>query len=220
MRKRSIRKPARIGPNEQLRLIAYEIHDGLCQQLAAGIAYLESHAEIRSESPKLADERFTQGMQALGAAMHESRELVRRLRCSCANHPHLVEAVNQLIYESHWSDSVDVTFHHDVPRDALSYAEFNTAFRIIQESLNNVARHSGSGSAHVEAILAGGVLRIRVEDAGAGFDPANVKGEHFGIEGMRRRVTLMKGQFELDSRAGVGTLVRAVIPVGRKASRR
>jgi two-component system, NarL family, sensor histidine kinase DegS len=218
MRKRPIRKTARSGPDDRLRLIAYEIHDGLCQQLAAGISYLTSYAETRSDSSGESDEWFDLGMQALGAAMHESRELVGRLRFLSGSHPHLVEAVNQLIHESHWSDRIEVSFHHDIPRSILSYTEFNTAFRIIQESLNNVARHSMSESARVEAIVAEDALRIRIEDEGIGFDPLSVDGDHFGIEGMRLRVALMEGRFDIDSRLGGGTHVRAEIPINGRAA--
>lgn len=213
MRKRMNPKAARAGNDDRLRLIAYEIHDGLCQQLAAGIAFLNGYAETRSKSSENGDEWFDLGMQALGAAMHESRELVGRLRFLSGSHPHLVEAVNQLIHESHWSDAVDVRFHHDIPKGVLSYAEFNTAFRIIQESLNNVARHSRSKTARVEAILDHGVLRIRVEDEGVGFDPSRVDGDHFGLEGMRLRAALLEGRLHIESRPGHGTCVQAEIPI-------
>ena len=218
MRKRPIRKPVRTGSNDHIRLIAYEIHDGLCQQLAAGISYLSTYAETHPATDAKDDQFFQLGMQALNAAMHESRELVGRLRCLAGSHPHLVEAVNQLIHESHWSDSVHVSFHHDVPRGILSYAEFNTAFRIVQESLNNVARHSNSPTARVEAIVAGSLLRLRIEDDGVGFDPSTVEGEHFGIEGMRLRAAMLEGRLEVDSRVGVGTRIRAELPLGGPAA--
>jgi signal transduction histidine kinase len=217
MRKRPIRKLARTGTDDRLRLIAYEIHDGLCQQLAAGISYLSTFAETNPKAHGKDDQFFDLGMQALNAAMHESRELVGRLRQLSGSQPHLVEAINQLIHESHWSDTIEVSFHHDVPRGMLSYAEFNTTFRIIQESLNNVARHSGSETARVEAIVAGSVLRVRIEDDGIGFDPSSVNGDHFGIEGMRLRAALLEGQFDIDSRVGAGTRIRAEIPIGRSA---
>ena len=214
MRKRPLRKPARAGTDDRLRLIAYEIHDGLCQQLAAGISFMNGYAEMRAKLPEQADELFQSGMEALNAAMHDTRELVGRLRYISGTQPHLVEAVNQLIHESHWSDAIEVSFHHDVPRNVLNYAEFNTAFRIIQESLNNVARHSRSVSARVEAIVNRGALRIRIEDDGVGVDPSHVEGDHFGIEGMRLRTALMEGRFDIDSRVGGGTRVQAEIPIG------
>ncbi len=213
MRKRPLRRPAQAGSEDRLRLIAYEIHDGLCQQLAAGISFMNGYAEMRAKAPQQAEEVFQSGMEALNAAMYESRELVGRLRYISGAQPHFVEAVNQLIHESHWSDAIDVSFHHDVPRGSLNYAEFNTAFRIVQESLNNVARHSKSPSARVEAIVAGNVLRIRVEDDGVGFNPSHVEGEHFGIEGMRLRTALLEGRFHVDSRVGGGTRVQATIPI-------
>lgn len=213
MRKRPTRSPMRAGSDDRLRLIAYEIHDGLCQQLAAGISFLSSYAEMSYGTNAKDDEFFKLGMQAIQAAMQESRELVGRLRCLSGSHPHLVEAVNQLIHESHWSDAIEVSFHHDVPRGVLSYAEFNTAFRIIQECLNNVARHSGSAKARVEAIVGEETLRLRIEDEGVGFLPSGVDGDHFGIEGMRMRAALIGGQFEIESSLGAGTRVSAEIPL-------
>lgn len=218
MRKRPTRERVRTDAEDHVRLIAYEIHDGLCQQLAAAISYLNTYAETKPATRAKDDRLFDLGMRALGAAMQESRELVGRLRHLSGNHPHLVEAVNQLIHESHWSDAIDVSFHHDVPRGILSYAQFNTAFRIIQECMNNVARHSESTTARVEAIVDGGVLRIRIEDDGVGFDPLSVNGDHFGIEGMRLRAALLEGRLEIDSRVGSGTRVYAELPIGGQAT--
>jgi two-component system sensor histidine kinase DegS len=157
-------------------------------------------------------------MQVLDQAMEEARQLVGRLRGSPADGRGLVDAVQRLIGESHWSNRLTVRFDHHVAEGALAPNEQDAAFRIIQESLNNAARHSQSEEARVRATVDCGVLRILVEDDGVGFDPWQVSGDHYGIEGMRLRAALLGGWLTVDSFAGHGTQVTAEIPLKKLGS--
>ncbi len=91
----------------------------------------------------------------------------------------------------------------------------DAAYRLVQEALNNAARHGGAEKAKVEAIESGDKLRLRVSDQGRGFDP-HERSDGFGLVGMRERVTLAGGTLELRSSPGEGTTIVAVLPARRR----
>jgi signal transduction histidine kinase len=84
-------------------------------------------------------------------------------------------------------------------------------FRVIQEALSNVLKHSGATDAVVTLRRSPDALKVRVEDRGRGFNPALVA-DGLGLHSMRERLTLMGGVVQIRSRPGEGTLVEARLP--------
>lgn len=96
-------------------------------------------------------------------------------------------------------------------------SEVETAvFRIVQEGLTNVARHSGAAAAEVRVVVTGTRVKIEVADKGRGFVPDAVfaSGGASGIAGMMERATLLGGRLEVESMPGLGTRLLAEIPLG------
>jgi len=94
-------------------------------------------------------------------------------------------------------------------------------FRIVQEGLTNVHRHSGSGHAHVRVELKGQYLKVRLQDFGRGMSPVKTSQPldtiGVGIASMRERLEQLGGELELRS-SSKGTTLRGIIPVDRKAA--
>jgi signal transduction histidine kinase len=96
-------------------------------------------------------------------------------------------------------------------------------FRVLQESLTNVHRHSGSKTAEVRLLMRDGNSVLEIEDKGKGFDPAVLeqRGEDWmgalgvGVRGMNERMRQLKGKLEIISQER-GTLVRATIPISHR----
>jgi two-component system sensor kinase len=90
------------------------------------------------------------------------------------------------------------------------------AYRIVQEALTNIARHSGVTQASVRAWTDGCVLTLEVEDGGCGFDPELVLAarESSGLAGMRERATILGGRLAVESQAGTGTRLTAELLIG------
>jgi signal transduction histidine kinase len=86
-------------------------------------------------------------------------------------------------------------------------------FRIVQEAVTNVRRHSGSERAEVRLNQVADRLEIVVQDWGAGFDPAQVEKDRLGLKGIRQRVRLLGGRAEVDSRPGKGTRLVVELPL-------
>ncbi len=89
-------------------------------------------------------------------------------------------------------------------------------FRIAQEAMHNVARHSGATHVWLRLARGEGELRMEVQDNGRGFDPTAIAvkgdGRGLGLAGMRERASLIGGQLEIESQPGQGTTIRVRIP--------
>jgi len=88
----------------------------------------------------------------------------------------------------------------------------NTLYRLVQEALNNVAKHAGASRAEALVEWSDDIVEVTVRDDGCGFDPATANGG-FGLTGMRERVMLAGGELQIDAAPGSGTVVAATIPL-------
>jgi signal transduction histidine kinase len=85
-------------------------------------------------------------------------------------------------------------------------------FRVLQEALQNVARHSGAARVEVSLLTEGDEIRLRVKDRGKGFDPTQVS-DGLGLVSMRERLRFVGGKIKISSAPGLGTEIEAAVPV-------
>ena len=111
---------------------------------------------------------------------------------------------------------IDLKF--DVRFDRLKPKLESIVFRIIQESLSNVIRHSQSPYASVELNHQDDWLKIQIRDEGVGFDIGEISKESFGLRGIRERAPLYGGEVEIKSKPGQGTVVDVKLPLHLHAS--
>jgi signal transduction histidine kinase len=86
-------------------------------------------------------------------------------------------------------------------------------FRIAQESLTNACRYSQSKKIEIELKQSDSSVQLRVQDWGAGFDPQHIRGQHFGLRGIRERARLLGGSAEIFSAPNAGTTVTVQLPL-------
>ncbi|MFC0625779.1 sensor histidine kinase [Kribbella deserti] len=102
--------------------------------------------------------------------------------------------------------------------DDLPAGQQLTAYRIVQEALTNVVRHSGAERATVTITVQNGDIQLTVTDDGRGFDPAEAgRGGRHGLAGMRERVRIHGGRLRIESAPGAGTTIGANVPAGAEA---
>jgi signal transduction histidine kinase len=125
----------------------------------------------------------------------------------------VVLAVAYLIAEQSAPGELQIELTHRVSFDRLEPLLEGTIFRIVQEALNNVKRHSRSSRAEVKLAEREGRLQIEVRDWGVGFDPEQVSKDQFGLAGIRKRAALMGGQARIETSPGQGTRVLVDLPL-------
>jgi two-component system NarL family sensor kinase len=124
----------------------------------------------------------------------------------------LAAAVSELIDELR-SRGMDISLTLSISTPRLLPALETAAFRIVQESLNNVQRHSGTNRAEIVVREVDQFLEIIVKDHGRGFVPSDVPSSQFGLRGIRERSELLGGTAEFMSQAGSGTTIFVRLPL-------
>ncbi len=195
------------------KLVAYEIHDGFVQQAAAALMHLQSFGHLPAQDPAAAQKAVDQAVELLGQSMAEARWLIGGLRPTILEDFGLVPALDHLVEESQRRSGVKVEWSHQVQFNRLQPPLETALYRIVQESLANALRHSGSPRARIAMVEQQGRLRIEIEDWGCGFQRERVAPDRYGLQGIRERARLFGGEACIDSVPGRGTRIVVQVPV-------
>jgi PAS domain S-box-containing protein len=199
--------------DHERQLIAYEIHDGLAQQLAGAIMQFETFAHQKEREPRLASDAFEAGMTMLRQGHFEARRLISGVRPPILDEAGIVAAIAHLVNEERHKKGPKIEYLSKVEFERLAPILENAMYRIVQEALNNACRHSKSKRVHVELVQHGDEVRIEVRDRGIGFQPEDIGESHFGVAGIRERVRLLGGGATIASAPGKGTRVVVKLPI-------
>jgi len=206
--------------DDERRRIARELHDETGQSLTAllvglrTIADIAMLAEVRTIALRLRD--------VAARTVDDVGRLARGLHPAVLDDQGLAAAARRYVgdYVRSFGTAVDfVAGDLDSPRLAPLAAA--TMYRILQETLTNVARHARARNVAVELKRDESALELLVRDDGVGFEVRLTRDamSGLGLHGMRERVTLLGGSIDIESRPGQGTVVRARIPAGSTARR-
>ena len=188
--------------------LARDLHDSVTQSLFA--ASLKAEAIRRRWRPTTDEARENvEDVERLArGALAEMRTLLIEMRPDALADASLTMLLEQLAAATEGGSRVVV--HHEVLGSRQLPREVSVAlFRIAQEALQNVSRHSGAGEAWVMLDMTGPGARLTVRDDGHGFDEANVTPEHFGLAMMRERAEDAGLVVSVVSGPGAGTTVTA-----------
>ena len=204
---------------EERRRIARELHDEAGQSLTALLVGLRTIEESRTitEAAELA-----QRLRAIAAqTLDEVGRLSRGLHPGILDEVGLPAAVTRHVQEFAQRHGVAVDLRIEgLDSEVLPPALQATVYRVLQEALTNVAKHAGARSVRVWLVRDKVTVELRVQDDGAGFDPAAVAelavgDRHLGLQVMRERAALLGGSVKVESRPGAGTMITAHFPVRR-----
>ncbi|WP_318636125.1 sensor histidine kinase [Deinococcus detaillensis] len=200
---------------EERNRIAREIHDGVAQSLAFCAIKLDVVGRQISSNPPQA----LLGVQEAGALLREQIREVRRsifaLRPIDLERYGLLETVRRYVLD--FGEQHRVKVQLDIQGDIhLAPGDEAVIFRILQESLNNVAKHAKAANV-VVSLIGNHSVRLTVEDDGQGFDFSQVSGRvssagGLGLTQMRERVETRGGQYRVESGEGRGTKIEARLP--------
>ncbi|MFB4294012.1 sensor histidine kinase [Nonomuraea sp. ATR24] len=208
---RTREETARRRADEERLHIARELHDSLTHQ----ISIIKVQAEVAVHVARKRGERVPEALLAIQEAGREaSRELratLEALRDDDTAPPRGLDHVPDLVERAR-TIGLDATLTIEGRRQDVPAAVSRTVYRIVQESLTNVARHAAAGSASVRIDCGPDAVDVRVEDDGqARPGAAPVPG--VGLLGMRERVTALGGRLRAEPRGEGGFAVQAVLPL-------
>jgi signal transduction histidine kinase len=202
---------------EERRRIAREIHDGLAQDLAGLRFEVGLWHKLVDDDPARMHVELDGFQELLNKNIREVRRSIFALRPVALDELGFYPALHQFISEFGEQNQLHLDLRVAGPPERLPASLEPVLFRIIQESLNNVAKHAQASMVWIELDLESPEsVTLKVRDDGGGFDPA-ILGEvvqrgHLGLKQMRERVENLKGVFELRSQPGRGTEIQAVLP--------
>jgi signal transduction histidine kinase len=193
---------------------ARELHDETLQQLGA-IRVMQDIALQRGDRDTMREtlERASRQLEETIAGLEG---LITELRPAALDQLGIAAALEALVERAQSTSDLEIRADVDLPVDGangrLAPELESTAYRLVQEALNNVVKHAGAQTVRISMTHEGDSLALLVEDDGRGFDPNGVP-ERFGLIGMKERVTLLGGELEVDSAPGAGTRLAARLPL-------
>jgi len=192
-----------VAREEERRRLRRDLHDGLGPALAGLSLKLDAARNRLGDDPLLREMRGD-----VQATVADVRRLVDGLRPVPLDELGLTEALRRLV-DGAAAGGPEVRLVTDGAGSPAAAVEL-AAYRIVQEALTNVLRHSGAGSCEVSVCAQNGSLVVSVADDGKGADAVRSGGS--GLETTRERAEELGGSLELVPRTGGGTVVRAVLP--------
>jgi FixJ family two-component response regulator/two-component sensor histidine kinase len=192
------------------RFIAYDLHDGPAQYLSMALMHLQSCEQFGDAQTAIRDAAFQNAKKLLMRGHEELRSFIGGLHATSASQD-IVDALQKLIADL--ENQLDVELVHDPKLTQLSPRLSVVIYRVVQESLANVCRHSQSRRARIQIRQEDGQLFVEIEDWGIGFDAKRIAPGRLGLTGIHERVTSLGGEARVISAPGEGTRIIVRIPV-------
>lgn len=202
---------------EERSRIAYELHDEVGQLLTA-IRFSMDGLPVGAADID-ATRQVTRVRDLIDKAMAYLRRLISGLRPGVIDQLGLLPALREVAEQI--LAPLDIVVTIEGPSGGRLPSEVEVVlFRIAQEAMHNVARHSGARSADLVVARTAGHVTMRIHDDGRGFDAAAVErdtapGRGLGLLGMRERASLLGGSVRIESVPGAGTTIEAELPLGQ-----
>ncbi len=212
---RTLKHMLRASDHER-RMIAYDIHDGLAQQLAGAIMQFEVFDHLKEAKPKQASDAYHAAMTMLRQGHSDARRLISGVRPPILDESGVVAAIAHLVNDPGFQGKPHVVFHSTVEFKRLTPVLENVIYRIVQEGLTNAFQHSQSEMVRVTLRQQGQKVRIEIRDWGVGFDPKAMLRDRFGLAGIRERARLLGGKCRIRSKPGEGTAIVVELPIAEQ----
>ena len=198
---------------DERHALAHELHDQV-GQLLTGLRFQLEDARSRPAGPAL-----DEALQLTDDLLATVRSLTLQLRPRLLDDLGLRPALESHLENFRRQTGLTIELELTLPTARLPAELELAAYRVVQEALTNIARHSGAKSAQITLIAGDAALHVEIADRGRGFDPAAAlaRRDSLGLAGLAERVELAGGRFELVSAPGRGTRLHAEFPLASVA---
>jgi NarL family two-component system sensor histidine kinase LiaS len=197
--------------SEERNRLARDLHDSAKQQALAASFQLGTAITLFERDPQAAREHLAEADALVDAVRKELTDLIHELRPQTMDGRNLADVLKE--YAIDWAHRTGIEIEVNVQEQGpLPLESEQTPYRIAQEALANVARHSAAN--HADLLLSDGPggVTMEIADDGCGFDP---RGEHagMGLVSMRERAEALNGEVVIESEPGRGTRICVALPV-------
>ncbi len=191
---------------------ARDLHDSVKQQVFATSMQIATAKALVQQKPDDAEAHLTQAHELVRQAQKELNVLIHEMRPAALEDKGLAKALRE--YAVKWSEGSEIPSEvHIRGEREIPLETEQTIFRVAQEALANVAKHSGAQSVELDLFYTPEDLTLSITDDGHGFDPTQNPGEGFGLQSMQERSVRRGGDLNVESTPGKGTRITCVVPL-------
>jgi len=195
--------------------IAAELHDSMGQNLL--LIKNIARMALKSENLEVVREQLGNIGHLATLCITEARQISRDLHPYQLDHLGLKRALEAMLENAAQASAIQFNWKFEMVDDLFADDAATNVYRIVQESLNNVLKHSGARQAEVRLERDLHEVLLRIEDDGAGFNVESANDRRgLGLRNIAERVRMLGGQWKVDSAAGRGTRITVTIPVAEK----
>ena len=196
---------------EERNRLARELHDSAKQKAFAALAQVGTANEILNKNPKAAKNHLGEAENLVYEVIEELTFLIQEMYPVALKEKGLVATVREYVFE--WEGRTDIQADVNIKGERrLSLNIEQAIFRVIQEALSNVSRHSGADHVEVKLTYSDGQVEVIIVDNGCGFDK-EVKSSGMGLLSIQERIQSVAGTVEIFSLPDCGTRLIVNLPV-------
>jgi signal transduction histidine kinase len=206
-----LKRSQEIAVAEERNRLARDLHDSAKQEALAASFHLGTALTLFERDPQSAKNHLMEADNLVDSVRVELTDLIHELRPPSMNGAQFDETLNEYLIEWAHQTGIEATLNVDGFVD-LSLEVKQAIYRIMQEALANVTKHSSANSVDVTMGFGGNSVEFCISDDGVGFDPEQ-QYAGMGLDSMRERVESLKGDFSIESEPGRGTKVCVSLPI-------
>jgi len=193
---------------EERNRLARDLHDSVKQQVFATTMQVGAARSLLDEDPDSARDRLDEAQDLARLAQAELNTILHELRPTSLQDRGFVQAIRGHVRD--WSRANDIEVEVHVEGDPVLTLDAEQAlFRVLQEALSNIARHSQASHAKIQIAWEDDQFKMSISDDGTGFDVAVTEGKGIGLRSMRERIEALGGNLRVESAPGRGTRLSA-----------
>jgi PAS domain S-box-containing protein len=205
---------------EERKRISRELHDVIAQTLVSINMHLEVLSNGTDTIPKSLERKISKTQLLVEKSLKIVHDFARQLRPAMLDQLGLIPALQMYMKEFMGNSGIHISLETCSDIDHLPTAVRTTFYRIAQEALTNVARHSNATHVEVRIENLGKFIHMIIKDNGSGFQPGFISGSkkknRLGLIGMKERSEMIGGKFTISSAPGGPTMIFVEIPLSNK----
>jgi NarL family two-component system sensor histidine kinase LiaS len=203
---------------EERNRLARDLHDTVKQQTYAARMQLSAAKNLLADNPQAAAGHIESALQLNRETQQELKLIIDELRPAALEGRGLAQALSE--YAARWQEHTGIKVETAINGERPLPLEVEQAlYRVLQESLSNVARHAEADSVSLNLSIAPDQVTLAISDNGRGFEPAIVSTNSLGLAGMKQRLAEVNGALTIESTLAVGTKVTAVVQLAAKSAK-